>query len=134
MSGVVVVTIPGPILDCLSPNARCDRHLKADAIGLARRAAYLWTREALIAGGGTSPLAAEGDLAVQWLIEHSGRARPRDFDNLVASMKPYLDGIFDGLATDDRRVAAVMVRQRAGAAESRVTCRVSVLEEDERWS
>ncbi len=133
MSGEVVVTIPGPIPECLSPNARCDRHVKADAIALARRAAYLWAREALLRAGGASPLPEEGDLAVRWLVEHGGRTKRRDFDNLVGSLKPYLDGIFDALGTNDVRVVAVVARQRPAAGESAVTCEVIAVEGDRGW-
>lgn len=47
--------------------------------------------------------APQGDLSVSYVFFPPDR-RKRDLDNLVASMKSYQDGVFEGLGIDDSLV------------------------------
>jgi crossover junction endodeoxyribonuclease RusA len=90
----IVITLPIPRRE-LSPNARCHWHAKRRAVKAAREIAR-WTTT--IAGGACLMLtAARIDIRAFHATD-----RRRDRDNLIASCKPYFDGLADaGLIAND---------------------------------
>lgn len=87
----------------LSPNARLHWRRKAFAIKNARKIAWAHTLEQKPA-----PV-PDGDLLVE-VIFHPPDARKYDRDNLLARMKPALDGISDALKIDDVRFSTLTVK------------------------
>jgi crossover junction endodeoxyribonuclease RusA len=80
----------------LSPNARVHHQRKAAAARAARREAYWSTVHALPRGW-----KANGERYVVTIAAHPAVSRKRDADNLIASVKPHLDGIADALGVND---------------------------------
>lgn len=83
----------------LSPNARVHRMVKAKIAKEMRQLGYLAAHQATLGGlfGGAKALQVS-------LRFQPPDGRRRDLDNLYASMKPYLDGVFDFLGVDDALV------------------------------
>lgn len=79
----------------LSPNARVHWRKKADASKTARHAAAMLTRAAI---GPKKPGWEHVSLAITFCPPDRRR---RDADNLIASLKPSMDGIADALGCDD---------------------------------
>jgi len=71
-------------------------------------------------------LPTEVPLSVQWTIVLGKGKRQRDIDNTIAAGKPLMDGIFDVLEADDKRVTQVGVRWERGT-ESGIKCRIASL-------
>jgi hypothetical protein len=68
-------------------------------------------------------------LAVQWTIVLGKGQRQRDIDNTIAACKPLMDGIFESLGADDRRVTQVGVSWER-ATSSGIRCRISLIGTD----
>jgi len=90
----VVIELPWPDKR-LSPNARLHWAEKAKAVSRARRDAFALALEAK-----ARDATKNGVMGVSVLFEPPNNIR-RDRDNLVASVKSYLDGIADCIRVDD---------------------------------
>jgi hypothetical protein len=75
----------------------------------ARHVAMLLTRHAMPAS--TQPL---GDVPLTITFVQPDR-RARDRDNLLAALKPSLDGVADALGINDSRFEPVVIRREYGA-------------------
>jgi len=94
----------------LSPNAR-DKWAKIAAVKQARACACRMTIDA---GYRSAPEGVE-----LWLWFYPPTRKRYDLDNLIASMKPYIDGIFDALDVNDHEIIeihAVREEQTTGGA------------------
>lgn len=87
----------------LSPNSRLHWRRKAFAVKNARKISWATTLEQK---PGPVP---DGALLVE-ITFHPPDARQYDRDNLLARMKPALDGICDALKIDDVRFSTLTVR------------------------
>jgi hypothetical protein len=121
------VDIPGVIPDCLSPNDRCERHAKSEAVRMAREVARLSALEGISRKSWVAPLPASGEIAMRWTVFLGKGEKQRDLDNQIARLKAYTDGIFDGLGANDRRVVEVSVRQLRADGDPFVQCAVIAL-------
>lgn len=80
----------------VSPNARLHWSEKAEAVAAARKAGYYLARDAEL---------RVPDVNLQlWIKAIPPDKRGRDDDNIVSSLKPYRDGIFDYLQINDKRI------------------------------
>jgi len=95
------VSLPWPGRD-LSPNSRVHWRRKSASVRAARELAW-----ALVNRTGDIP---PGPYRVE-IDAIPPDARRRDVDNVLASCKAYLDGIFQRLGVDDGRVREVLVRR-----------------------
>jgi hypothetical protein len=88
----------------LHPNARIIWQVKAKRVGEARASSY-WTTK----GNDTRWELSNfiGDMEVLYTFCPPDRAH-RDLDNLIANMKPYLDGVMDALQTNDSQIKRVI--------------------------
>ena len=93
----LVVVVPWPHR-YLSPNSRVLWQAKYQVSHKARNLARLLTLELIGCGNIAKPV---DDLINIQLIAHAYDRRSRDEDNLIASMKPYLDGIADAIGVND---------------------------------
>lgn len=93
MSGTV--TLPWPPKQ-LSPNARVHWAVLSSAKKKYRAACFYLTKEAKL----TAP--ADGQVSVE-ITFHPPCRRPRDMDNMLASIKAGLDGLADAMKTNDKR-------------------------------
>ena len=93
----LVVVLPWPHR-YLSPNSRVMWQAKYQVSSKARNLARLLTLE--LFGCGNSALPIDNLINIQ-LIAHAYDKRSRDEDNIIASMKPYLDGIADAIGVND---------------------------------
>ena len=93
----LVVVLPWPHR-YLSPNSRVMWQAKYQVSSKARNLARLLTLE--LFGCGNSALPIDNAINIQ-LIAHAYDKRSRDEDNIIASMKPYLDGISDAIGVND---------------------------------
>lgn len=109
MSGYAFV-LPWPFRE-LSPNARVHRMHKAELATYARGLGLLSARNVLVDAG--QPQIA-GSLEMR-IVFHPPDGKRRDLDNLLASLKPYLDGIFQALGADDSLISR-LVLDRGGTA------------------
>jgi crossover junction endodeoxyribonuclease RusA len=95
---MIYVTLPWPDRR-LSPNARVHWSKKARVSKRARKDAFILTCSAIQ----LNPLDMLGDTLPLHITFRPKDRRRRDEDNLIASMKPYLDGIAQALGVDDSR-------------------------------
>lgn len=93
---MIEITLPWPDRR-LSPNARVHWAQKARAAKRAREHAY-WTARA-IAGDTSLP---DGPIEITLQFCPPDRHQ-RDHDNLIAIMKPSIDGVAQALGVDDSR-------------------------------
>lgn len=93
----LVVVLPWPHR-YLSPNSRVIWQAKCQVSSHARTLARLVTVGRLEAG---YKACQEDNRINVTLVAHAYDKRKRDEDNLIASMKPYLDGIADALGVND---------------------------------
>lgn len=84
----------------LSPNARVFWAKKARVAKCARGEAYIVTRAALGRRSLKSRFRSIDRVGIKFFFTPPDR-RGRDDDNLIASMKPYRDGIAEALGVDD---------------------------------
>jgi crossover junction endodeoxyribonuclease RusA len=83
----------------LSPNARTHWATLARAKKAARKEGYIAASMAAVIAGVSSVGSSVG-IQVTFIPPD---ARRRDLDNLIASIKPHLDGISDAIGIDDSR-------------------------------
>ncbi len=105
MTDPFTITVPGPLGENLGQNAHVHYYVKAKA---TRDARTNWTVAAII---DTQDIELPYDrvrLTFRAYLKHKKGPigvvgyRPRDLDNLVAAMKPAVDGLVDaGLVEDD---------------------------------
>lgn len=81
----------------LSPNARVHWRTKAPFVKAARAEAAWW---AVIAFAGQKPAWARVAVSVIFFPPDNRR---RDLDNLIASLKPTMDGIAEAIGIDDAK-------------------------------
>lgn len=97
--------VPAPFLvlpwpaRSVHPNFRGHWSKKAAGAREARHLAHLLTLEA----GWQLVELPPGTLHIWWTFDPPNLSRKRDDDGLIASMKPYRDGIAAALAIDDHR-------------------------------
>ena len=102
-----VPAVPGR---CLSINSKCHFHKRNEQAQELRTALRLATSSAL-AKLGRNPVPMKGDLGIEWTIWLAKGERKADTDNAISRVKPAMDGIFDALGTNDRRVTQIAVKQ-----------------------
>lgn len=95
---MISIDLPWPHRD-LQPNVGAHWAAKARAVKQARAWAGWAAKEAGIRTGDTD---IPGVLKVT-AIFHQPDRRPRDIDNMIASCKPYFDGIADIIGIDDSK-------------------------------
>ena len=93
----IVVIVPWPHR-YLSPNSRVVWAAKYQVSSKARLLSKLLTLEIFGCGNKANPV--DGVIKVR-LVAHAYDRRKRDEDNLIASMKPYLDGVADAIQVND---------------------------------
>lgn len=82
----------------LSPNSRVNWKAKCQISRRARKVGSLLAKEIFGCGFKASP--QDKRICVK-LITHAYDRRQRDEDNIIASLKPWLDGIADGINVND---------------------------------
>jgi crossover junction endodeoxyribonuclease RusA len=114
---VVTLRLPPRIL---SPNARPNRYAKAEAVRQYRETAHLLA----LAERPGRPMRCARVTATFYFRDR----RPRDGDNLLASLKPAFDGLADaGVVTNDSGLVHMPVEQRLDRAKPRVEIAVEPL-------
>ena len=107
MTPSLSLTLPWPDKG-LSPNARVNYYIRARLAKQARTVAYLLTKAQAPAPPWPK---APKELRAR-AIFHAPDKRARDlFDNLPASIKPMMDGIFDALGLDDWIISEVVLER-----------------------
>jgi len=101
----IFIKLPFPSSE-LNPNRRSGRHWKTSLAAKSQAAndARTLTLEAM--RGET--FCSTRNLCVE-IVFHAPDKRRRDLDNLVASMKPAIDGIANALQIDDSRITKLIV-------------------------
>jgi crossover junction endodeoxyribonuclease RusA len=102
---VLEVALPWPD-KALSPNARVHWRRWHAAAKSYKRTAWVMARHAL--QGRQFP--AEGPISVRLVFRPPNLIR-RDVDNMLASLKPAIDGISLAIGVDDTRFAYALERQ-----------------------
>ncbi len=95
-------TLPFPDA-LLSPNCR-KKWAKIEAVTIARAHGH-----AILFDNAAAILTVPPELRL-CLEFHPPDNRHRDLDNLIASMKPYVDGVFDALRTNDHCIKEIEAR------------------------
>lgn len=95
------ITLPWPAKE-LNPNARLNHWEKTKYIRDARTVGMVAAKEIDL----QLPALGELDLG---LFLYPPDHRQRDVDNVLASLKSYLDGIFQAAGADDSRITKVMI-------------------------
>jgi crossover junction endodeoxyribonuclease RusA len=103
---MISITLDWPDSD-LSPNKRISRHRKIEAIKKAKYMGYILTLEAK--AGQNADLS--GDLILAIRIYPPDKRR-YDVDNVLASLKPAIDGVCRGLDIDDRQFTKIHIERR----------------------
>jgi crossover junction endodeoxyribonuclease RusA len=98
-----VITFPWPNHD-LHPNARVIWQVKQLRVKTARKDGYWLTMACETRWAFTGFV---GAMEVLYTF-HSPNKAHRDIDNLIANMKPTLDGVMDALGTNDNQVKRVI--------------------------
>lgn len=101
----IKVQLPFPKSE-FSGNGRKSHIFKAHDLKKARITGRLCTLEAL-GGRKAAPIFDDKDyqnraITIQVVVNPKNRQCVRDEDNMLASLKPYLDGLADALGVDDR--------------------------------
>jgi crossover junction endodeoxyribonuclease RusA len=106
----------------LNPNRSKGRHWAhtADLRGRARRDAWVLTHQAARSG---KPFEVGVPVALSITFVQPDR-RQRDRDNLLAAMKPSLDGIADALGINDYQFDPITIRREYGAKPGAVIVEV----------
>lgn len=114
--GSIRICLPWPNRN-LSPNARLHYREKALRTKAAKETGYLSAREADL------QLDKDGALELDLVFCPPDRHR-RDADNILASLKGYIDGIFLWAETDDSRVKRIVIDwgsvEKNGAVYARI--------------
>lgn len=109
---MMLVTLPWPSAK-LNPNRSKGLHWAATSSlrKKARADAHLLTLGAMNAG--RVPRGATGSIALTITFVKPDR-RARDRDNLLAALKPSLDGLADALGVNDAQFEPVVLRREYG--------------------
>jgi Holliday junction resolvase RusA-like endonuclease len=100
---MLTLTLPWPDHD-LSPNARILWQVKQSHIRVAREYAKFATYATE-----TALQAFSGSMTVEYTFCPPNKAH-RDLDNLIANMKSSLDGVMDGLQTNDNQIVSISAK------------------------
>ena len=107
------ITIPWPPREC-SPNWRGHWATKAKAVKKYREAGWACTKRDKVA------VTWDGDIDLS-ITFYPPDKRRRDWDNMLASCKPALDGIADALKVNDSRFRVSMQRSKETLGQVVVT-------------
>lgn len=91
----------------LSPNARCHWRTKAGHVQVARLVARNDVNEQIEERRIVIPSSSPRGFVVEYDFYVCNGARMADVDNLIASMKASLDGVFDALHLNDKTVKKI---------------------------
>ena len=105
----IILPSPNP---ALMPNRKHGRHWAATQQAKARQEAYLLSGSLKYTGGGLK------------ITFYTPDARKRDLDNLLAAMKPALDGMAQAIGVDDALFRPLLIDKVK--AESRKAARVEI--------
>lgn len=119
---VLVVELPWPHRD-LSPNSRKHWSNRASKAKIARRAAFILTKERLAQIHLT--IAQESKQLQIGLQFYPKDKRHYDLDNLIARMKASLDGIADALCVNDRKFGYSQITLEAAQKPGKVIVTIS---------
>lgn len=113
------ITLPWPDPK-LNPNQSKGTHWSV-AVALRRKAradAYWITREALVQEAAQKhvPMPVGGTLALDITFVLPSKQQ-RDLDNLLAALKPSLDGVADCLGVNDTRFEPITIRRQYGGSK-----------------
>jgi crossover junction endodeoxyribonuclease RusA len=113
------ITLPWPDAK-LNPNQSKGAHwsVAVAARKKARTDAYWITREVLVqeAAKKGAPMAVDGSLALDITFVLPSKQQ-RDLDNLLAALKPSLDGVADCLGVNDTRFEPITIRRQYGGTK-----------------
>lgn len=122
------VEIPTELTSCLRPNSRCHWRRKAREVQTARETARLAAVDAINRGMYARRLPDEGDIGLNITVWHKRRSTLMDADNALASCKSLIDGVFDALGANDKRVTEFAVKQHRAETDPMVGIAVIALE------
>lgn len=103
---MIKIMLPLPPRE-LSPNSRGSWHKSAKLKAQARADGYLVGKAAKY----RSDLTFEDSLQVQINVTWPNNSRKRDLDNMLASNKAVIDGVFDGLELNDAQIERWIVEK-----------------------
>ena len=103
----------------LSPNRHVKWQVKNNPRAQAKRDAYLIAKACV-------EKAPEGDLRA-FIVFYPPDKRKRDLDNLLASMKPSIDGACEALNIDDSRIKEISVKWGAVTKNGAVLMELSAI-------
>jgi hypothetical protein len=103
-------TIPSTPDPALSPNSRKHWHAKHRASKQARELARITVFSQNI----HYDLTENSRILIRWEVHWSGRRKRMDDDNLIASLKPFRDGISDAIGGNDAQWITTEVTQTTG--------------------
>lgn len=103
---MIKLLLPLPAKE-LSPNSRGSWRKSAPVKAAARADGYLVGRAARF----RSDLTFEDMLQVQINVTWPNSSRKRDLDNMLASNKAVIDGVFDGLGLNDAQIKRWIVEE-----------------------
>lgn len=112
----VSVVIPWPARE-LSPNARVHWAKKGDAVATARGFTSAMTEYRRGAFGDGVPLE-------MWVLIEPPNLKKRDLDNILASLKPSIDGIADGVGFNDAQIESVHLHRMPPIKGGRITIEI----------
>ena len=107
---VLRAAVPATPATCLRPNARAHYLTRSDAVRALRCAARAAAEDAL-RGDGFAPVPADGPLWIDLTICWETGRKVQDWDGACSSSKAAIDGVFDALGADDKRVRGVAIDQ-----------------------
>ena len=111
---MITITLPWPHKG-LSPNARKHWRAKASLVKEARLEGALIVKNKSLSAGADY----QGKLQATLLFSPPDNAY-RDLDNMVASMKAYIDGVCDALAINDRQITKQVAEKSKKCAGGKV--------------
>lgn len=113
MKNKLLITVPWPPRT-LSPNSRVHWAVKHRSSKECRRSAYFIAKESL------SKSVIVGDNLSVSIFAYPKDKRKRDLDNLIASLKPVLDGIADAIGVDDSKFALNQIKMMPSDKNNRI--------------
>jgi crossover junction endodeoxyribonuclease RusA len=105
----------------LSPNRRHQHRYVTDVRNIARNAGYFAIKEAGVSVPDRTPL----HLYLTFCPPNNIR---RDMDNLLASSKPAIDGMFQALGVDDSNTRRITIERGKPVKGGQVVVRIEVIE------
>lgn len=121
-----VIKFPWPPRE-LSPNARTHWAQKARVVRKCRYDAGILTLQALLKGMVDINSEKVERVDVSFTFTPPDK-RPRDEDNLIASMKPFLDGMAEKLGVNDKKFHYLEVSFTAPKRPAFVTALVRIIQ------